>query len=268
MERFQYALLEAPWHSCYQLNDSDSVIESWMNLFRQTAESYIAHYPTTIWPHDKEFVNSTIQHLMLERDRLHKQTKSSLNDNNLKEQYKRVRNRVVTEIEKAKFEHEKKRDIMLSSTDMSPKKWWHLHKTTLSHGNITSINNTPFLDINNIVTENYAKANLLNQTFINQTLLDESQVQLLSDNTLPETEIEQKVIQPEDIYEILINLDTSKATGPDGISNKHLREAAVPISQPLSELFNYSLSTGYFPDTWKLAHVILILKKRKSDDMQ
>ncbi len=40
-------------------------------------------------------------------------------------------------------------------------------------------------------------------------------------------------------------------TGPDGISNKLLREAAVSISQPLSELFNYSLSTGYFPETWK-----------------
>ncbi len=68
-------------------------------------------------------------------------------------------------------------------------------------------------------------ANLLNQTFINQTILDESQAQLPFDNTLPETQIEQKVIQTEDVYESLINLDTSKATGPDGISNKLLREA-------------------------------------------
>ncbi len=119
-------------------------------------------------------MNSTIRHLLLERHQLHKQIKSSLNGNNLKEQYRTVRNRVVTEIEKAKFEHGKKRDIILLSTDMSSKKWWHLYKTTLSDGNITSINNTPLLDINNIVTENYGKANLLNQTFINQTILDES----------------------------------------------------------------------------------------------
>ncbi len=143
MERFQYALLEAPWHSCHQQNDFDSVIESWMNLFLQTAESYISHYPTTIRPYDKEFMNSTIRHLMLERDQLHQQTKSSLNNNNLKEHYRTVRNRVVTEIEKAKFEHEKKCDVILLSTDMSPKKWWHLCKTTLSDSNITSINNTP-----------------------------------------------------------------------------------------------------------------------------
>ncbi len=141
---------------------------------------------------------------------------------------------------------------------MSSRKWWHSYKTTLSDGNITSIHNTPLLDINNIVTENYAKAHLLNQTFINQTIVDESQAELPSDNTLRETQIQQKVIQPEDVYEFLINLDTSKATGPDCISNKLLSEAAIPISQPLSEHFNYSLSTSYFKDTWKLSHVIPI----------
>ncbi len=73
-----------------------------------------------------------------------------------------VRNQVVTEIEKAKYEPEKKYDIILSTTDTSCWKWWHLYKTTLSTANI---NNTPRLDINNIVTENYAKANLLNQRF-------------------------------------------------------------------------------------------------------
>ncbi len=195
-------------------NDFDCVIESWLNLFLQTAESYIPHYPTTIRTHDKEFMNSTIQHLMLERDQLHQQTKSSLNNNSLKEQYRTVRNRIVTEIEKAKFEHENKSDIMLSSTNMSPKKWWHFYNTTISDGNITSINNTPPLDINNIVTENNAKANLLNQTFINLTILDESQAQLPSGNTLPETQIEQKVIQPVYVYEILINLYTSKGYRP------------------------------------------------------
>ncbi len=38
-------------------------------------------------------------------------------------EYETVRNRVVTEIEKAKFELENKRDIILSSADMSSKKW-------------------------------------------------------------------------------------------------------------------------------------------------
>ncbi len=40
-----------------------------------------------------------------------------------------------------------------------------------------------------------------------------------------------------------------------------LHEAAVPISLPLCHLLNYSLSTGYFPEVWKTAHVIPIHKK-------
>ncbi len=52
-ERFQYALLETCWHFYYQQNDFDSIIESWMNFFLQTAESYILHYLTPTRPCDK-----------------------------------------------------------------------------------------------------------------------------------------------------------------------------------------------------------------------
>ncbi len=73
--------------------------------------------------------------------------------------------------------------------------------------------------------------------------------------------IGQKIILPEEVYEILVNLDIFKSTGPDGISNQLLREAAVPICEPLCHLLNYSLSTGYFPEVWKTAHVIPMHKK-------
>ncbi len=85
--------------------------------------------------------------------------------------------------------------------------------------------------------------------------------QLLYDEINPEVLIEQKIILPEEVYEILINLNISKSTGLDGISNKLLREAAVPISEPLCHLLNYSLSTGYFPKVWKTAHVIPSTKR-------
>ncbi len=88
MESIQYALLEAPWHLCYKQNDINKVIESWMNLLLETTGSYILHYP---------FMISTFT---LKRDLLHQQTKTSLNDTNLKQQYIIVTNRVVTEIGK------------------------------------------------------------------------------------------------------------------------------------------------------------------------
>ncbi len=71
----------------------------------------------------------------------------------------------------------------------------------------------------------------------------------------------QKIILHEEVFEILVNLDMSKSTDPDGISNKLLHEAAVPIADPLCHLLNYSLRKGYFPQLWKMAHVIAIHKK-------
>jgi hypothetical protein len=65
----------------------------------------------------------------------------------------------------------------------------------------------------------------------------------------------------EDEYKILNNLDTNKATGPDGIGNVLLREAAVPLAQPLSELLNFSMSLCKFPTAWKNAQVVPIFKK-------
>ncbi len=97
---------------------------------------------------------------------------------------------------------------------------------------------------------------MFNKFVVSQSILDDSQTQLPYDEINREVLIEQKIILPEEVYEILVNLDISKSTGLDGISNKLLREAAVPISDPLCHLLHYSLSTGYFPEVWKTAHVI------------
>ena len=43
---------------------------------------------------------------------------------------------------------------------------------------------------------------------------------------------------------MLFALDTSKASGPDGISGKMLKETAISIAPVLTELFNMSLTCG------------------------
>jgi hypothetical protein len=56
-------------------------------------------------------------------------------------------------------------------------------------------------------------------------------------------------------------LDTSKATGPDCINPRLLREAAPILKYLLCKLFNISLSLSSFPSEWKLAHVTPVFKK-------
>ena len=66
---------------------------------------------------------------------------------------------------------------------------------------------------------------------------------------------------PQEVCTVLKNLDTTKAVGPDKISNRILRNLAQFICYPLCLIFNSSLSSGLFPSSWKLANVSPIHKK-------
>jgi len=65
---------------------------------------------------------------------------------------------------------------------------------------------------------------------------------------------------PAYVYSLLSKLCRSKATGPDNISTKLLKECPDLICESLSLIFNQSLRTGIFPNEWKNARVAPIYK--------
>ena len=73
----------------------------------------------------------------------------------------------------------------------------------------------------------------------------------LSDLTLTVTQV----------LDVLANLDASKATGPDEISARILKETVYKITPSLCELFSKSLRLGSLPMDWKLANVVPVFKK-------
>ena len=52
-----------------------------------------------------------------------------------------------------------------------------------------------------------------------------------------------------------------KTTGPDYINNRILKELSRPLSAPLCELFNFSVSSGKVPDILKQVNITPIFKK-------
>ncbi len=85
----------------------------------------------------------------------------------------------------------------------------------------------------NVITDDLTKANLLNNFFVLQSTFDESKAQLPPNPPHSQYTINQKMITPLDVYTILVELDLSKATGPDQISNHLLKKAAFPFQNPL-----------------------------------
>lgn len=63
----------------------------------------------------------------------------------------------------------------------------------------------------------------------------------------------------------LKQLDVNKASGPDGIPARLLKETANEIAPSLTQLFNKSLKHGVLPDDWKLANIVPVFKKGKKE---
>ncbi len=125
-------------------------------------------------------------------------------------------------------------------------KWWSLYKSNLNGDVSSTLGRLKDGDI--IVTNDLETANLLNNSFISQTILDDKNALLPDLPSFCNHLIDQKVVSAIDVYKVLNGLDISKDTGPDNISNKLLKEASVPIAEHLSHLFNFFLCLGTFPD--------------------
>ena len=53
------------------------------------------------------------------------------------------------------------------------------------------------------------------------------------------------------MHKLLRDLDATKASGPDGISNRILKECADVVSGSLTFIFKASLQQGRIPDDWR-----------------
>ena len=61
-----------------------------------------------------------------------------------------------------------------------------------------------------------------------------------------------------EVYDLLIGLDISKATGHDGISCRMLKNTAASIAPSLENLFNLSLNSTTLPTSWKKSCIVPI----------
>jgi hypothetical protein len=72
-------------------------------------------------------------------------------------------------------------------------------------------------------------------------------------------------LTPCEVVAALRSLDVSKASGPDGIPARLLKETAEEIAPSLTLFYNKSLQTGVNGNAWKLANVVPIHKKENKD---
>ena len=104
------------------------------------------------------------------------------------------------------------------------------------------------------------KATLLNNQFSGAfTAEDHSHLPSMDGDPFPE--MKSFSISKEGVKKLLINLDPHKATGPDSIPSRFLKDYAEEISPALTLIFQASLHQGDIPEDWRQAYVTPIFKE-------
>ena len=74
------------------------------------------------------------------------------------------------------------------------------------------------------------------------------------------------VVSVQGVEKLMANLNPYKASGPDCISSRVLKELSKELAPALTAIFQSSLSSGTVPADWRDAHVTPIFKKGEHYD--
>ncbi|CAB4036765.1 Hypothetical predicted protein, partial [Paramuricea clavata] len=144
----------------------------------------------------------------------------------------------------------------------NPKLFWSYHKAILHHRKRQN-NEITY----NGVTAKTAKekATLFNSYFssVFHPSSTRSAPSDYPDSLESEGQISEITLDVDEISQCLSYLDTSKATGPDGIPSRLLQACSLEIAPSICELFNHSLHSGHIPSEWKSANVTPVHKKER-----
>ena len=246
------------WHALE--NDDISLYASNLNsTILSLTKECIPNKSIRVRTSDPPWITTLLKRQIRKRKRLYRKAKQT----NLERhwiKFRQLRNETNTMIRNSKQQFYDNIAEKLKSKSLSSKDWWSTLKTFISPNLNSAI--PPIESEGIIYTDDFEKANLFNNYFQGQTILDDSNAVLPE---LPEpsylTSLSSIAFDPQEVEEILRTLKTDKASGPDGLSNRILKELSHELSSPLCSLFNKSLSLGKFPSPYKDANVTPVHKK-------
>ena len=139
-----------------------------------------------------------------------------------------------------------------------PKAFWRYVKSRR-----TDNTGVQMLKVNNcLITEDQAKAEALANQF--QHVFTREDVEPSSFPVLPPSpyaDMPAIKIEVEGVKKLLLNINTTKAIGPDQIQNQALKIAAEELAPVLQFIFQQSLDSGDVPLDWRKANITPLFKK-------
>ena len=260
LQTLNTALGLVPWHTVLSNTLTvDECVHTFNILLLDEIDSIIPQRSVKIKPRDKVGMTSEIRKLFNRTHALHRLAKKTKNIVDI-ENHRNARRLAKKAWYSAQKEYYKKLYAKSNSNSGRAKTFWKIIKSNFGNKNNTRI---PTLRENNTdVTCDADKAILFNNFFSDQSTLDLSkEPKLPTLSTKTDKTILNISVLSEQVLSILNSLDTSKATGPDGVGNNVLRSCAESLCYPITFVAQMSLDQGVFPAVWKRANVVPVYKK-------
>ena len=139
----------------------------------------------------------------------------------------------------------------------NPKRLW----TYLKSQKQDTTGVAPLRDGNGLLrSDAETKAELLNNQF--QSAYTREELSRVPDKGLsPHPPMKDIRIDNHGVHKLLRGLKPHKATGPDMVPARFLRDYAMELSNIISKLFQFSIDSGTIPNDWKTASIVPIFKK-------
>ena len=257
---FRQQLGSVDWNTCLE-GDINESCSRWTTTFLNIARQCIPNKVVIIRPNDKLFFTPELRRLRRKKNRMHKLAKKK-NTCHYWSLFREIRNNYNSKIKEAKINEEiKNAENLKDPENLNSKKWWKLAKSFIKKDADRSSCYPPLNVNDELITDDIEKAEAFNSHFIKFSEINDNDVPVPDNSPMVDQTLAELVVTEKDVSDLLKSLDVKKASGPDQISHRMLKEAGDKISTSLAKLFNKSLRANIVPALWKKANVTPLFKK-------
>ena len=247
-------LRDVPWEDIFVLCASTAASEfcEWIQV---GIDVYIPHRKYQVKSHSSPWFSAACAAAIFHRNhffRLYQREKSS--DSKVK--FRQASNRCKRVLEAAKLAYANKTKESITSQKLGSCDFWRIANSNLNKGKSAI---PPLFNGPEVLSSGSDKAKLFAENFSLNSNFDDSggSLPVFPSRTNLKLHIS---IPPKMVRKVEMNLDLSKASGPDYIPLVDLKNSEPELSYILAELFNKCLKESCFPDCWKVSSVVPVFK--------
>ena len=246
-------LRDVPWEDIFKLGASAFASEfcEWVQV---GIHVYIPHRKYQVKPHSSPWFSAACAAAIAHRNHffhLYQKDKSP------KVNFRQASNRFKRVLEAAKLAYVNKTKESITSQKLGSHDFWQIASSVLNKGKSAI---PPLFNGPEVLSSASDKAKLFAENSSKNSDLDDSGISLSVFPSRTNLKLYNISVSPKMAKKVILNLDLSKASGPDCIPVVVLKNYEPELSYILAELFNNCFKESCFPECCKVSSVVPVFK--------